>query len=460
MHIKTDIIPSSPLFIGEKKDFDYKAICVFAATGFFLDQDTYYLDQKVLKPAHDFTIENNKITAEKKYFNWHYSPIERPFNQVVEEFAALFEKIIEEQVGSKKVILPISGGLDSRTQAAALAYMNKNVSSFSYEFENGLNETYYAKKIAEVCKFPFQKWIIPKSYLWNDLEKLAKINNCYTEFTHPRQAAILDKFHQMGDVFSLGHWGDVLFDGMKVDDLLPFDKQVEFLTKKIVKKGGVELAEKLWKTWNIEGDFKTYLNNRINLLLKEIAITDNANAQIRAFKSLYWAPRWTSVNLSFFEAIKPIALPYYDERMCEFICSVPEKYLAGRQIQIAYLKMRNPNLAKISWQDQRPFNLYNFHWNKAPWNLPYRAYHKFKKEFLSKNRVVNNYENQFLGKENDENLKFWLFKNQDFKKLVEEELTKEIYEKFKGKESLKYSHPISTLLTLSLFSKINSNGKV
>ncbi|MDD2986281.1 asparagine synthase-related protein [Flavobacterium sp.] len=458
--VKTDIIPAKPYFIGEKKTVDYEAICFFAATGFFLDQDSYFKEQKVLKPAHHYQIEEGVIQSAKPYFKWHYSPIERPFEQVVQEFATLFETITDEQVGDKKVILALSGGLDSRTQAAALHYLKKDVQSYSYEFENGFNETYFAKKIAQVCQFPLQKWIIPKGYLWKNMEEIATINQCYSEFTHPRQAAVLDKLSNLGEVFSLGHWGDVLFDDMGVDDQLPFDEQVDLMAKKVLKKGGLILGKKLWKSWNLEGDFESYVKQRITVLLQEINIPTSANAQIRAFKSLYWAPRWTSVNLAYFEKVAPLTLPYYDNRMCEFICTVPEKYLAGRQIQIAYLKMRNPALAKIAWQDARPFNLYNYHWNKEPWNYPYRAYQKFKNEFLTKNKVANNYENQFMGEQNDQILSEWLFDKEEFKRFIDPKLTKEIYELFKGKEFLKYSHPVSILLTLSLFTKLKKDERV
>ena len=107
----------------------HKAICVFAATGFFLDEDTYFNEQRVLKPANEFEIDtiSNKVISQKTYFNWHYSPVERPLNQIVEEFANLFETIIKEQVGNKTVILPLSGGLDSRTQAAALFHLGNKV---------------------------------------------------------------------------------------------------------------------------------------------------------------------------------------------------------------------------------------------------------------------------------------------------------------------------------------------
>jgi len=323
--LKTPIIPNTTTFIGEKNSLDYEAICVFVATGFFLDDDTYFKELKVLKPATDSTIADNKIVAQESYFQWHYSPVERPLAQIVQEFAALFETIIEEQVQDKKVILPLSGGLDSRTQAAALHYLGKKVNAYSYEFENGHNETFYSEKIAKACSFPFKKWQVPNGYLWDKIETLAQINQCYSEFTHPRQMAFIEKYAAMGDVFSLGHWGDVLFDDMRVADDLSNEAQVEILLKKVVKKGGLELANSLWNSWQLEGNFEDYLKKRIFTLLEKTNIPTNANGQIRAFKSLYWAPRWTTTNLSIFEAVRPISLPYYDNRMCAFICTIPEK---------------------------------------------------------------------------------------------------------------------------------------
>ena len=213
----------------------------------------------------------------------------------------------------------------------------------------------------------------------------------------------------------------------------------------------------MWKSWNLEGDFETYFKNRISTLLNEINIPSNANAQIRAFKSLYWAPRWTSTNLSVFESVKPISLPYYDDRMCAFICTIPEKYLAGRQIQIEYLKLRMPALAKITWQDHRPFNLYNYKNNKFPYNFPFRVFDKLKRVVSNKYFVQRNWELQFLGKENEIQLEQWLFENKTFKTLVNPEIVQEFYANFKNKDAVYYSHDLSMLLTLSLFSKINSH---
>ena len=271
--------------------------------------------------------------------------------------------------------------------------------------------------------------------------------------------AFIEKYATLGDLFNLGHWGDVLFDDMKIPDDLSIDEQVKVISKKIIKKGGLELAEALWKSWKLEGNFEPYLTNRIQSLLLQIGIKESANAQIRAFKSLYWATRWTNTNLSVFESVRPITVPYFDNRMCEFICTVPEKYLAGRQIQIEYLKLRMPALAKITWQDHRPFNLYNFGYNRNPYNLPFRIFDKIKRILAPKKHIQRNWELQFLGKKNDEALQKRLFDNPQFVKFIDTNLVRDFYKKFKEIDDVTYSHPVSMLLTLSVFCTQNCKQK-
>ena len=48
-----------------------------------------------------------------------------------------------------------------------------------------------------------------------------------------------------------------------------------------MKKGGIELACALWETGKLEGDFETYLDKRISVLLTNIKI-ENTNAKLRA----------------------------------------------------------------------------------------------------------------------------------------------------------------------------------
>ena len=460
MSYTTAIIPkkTTEITIKGESELDLKAICIFSAIGFFLDDDTYWNNKKVLRPAsHHKFAEDAILETSESYFKWHYSPRNISFSQALEEFTALFETIIKEQTEGQKVILPLSGGLDSRTQATALHYLKADVSSYSYEFENGYPETKIARQIAATCGFDFQSFKIKKGYLWKNLDALVKLNGCYSDFTSPRQMAVIEEFSKLGDVFSLGHWGDVLFDSYKCPELT-HDGQVLFLYTKLVKRGGLEFAETLWNSWSIDGDFKSYLLDRISKALHTIGIEDT-NAKLRVFKSKYWAPRWTSVNLSVFQSVKPITLPYYDNRMCEFICTLPEAYLEDRQLQIAYIKKRNPDLAKLTWQDHRPFNLYSYSKNKTPYNLPFRLKNKALrtlKSVVGKPYVQRNWELQFLGDENRNRLESVLSSTK-LNQWIPEELIQNYLFNFYHKDALQNAHPVNMLLVLAKFHENKSN---
>jgi hypothetical protein len=436
---------------GEK--LDYKAICVFVALGFFLDEDTYYESVKVLKPATNLNLNGNKIISTTTDFKWHYSPRDISFTEAVNEFTYLFEKIVNKQTEGQKVILPLSGGLDSRTQAVAFRKRASDIFAYSYQFKNGLNENYYGKAIAKELGFKFRNYEIEKGYLWEVIGELSTINNCFSDFTSPRQMAFINDYPSMGDVFNLGHWGDVLFDGMGMAEDADFQTQLKQVLKKIIKKGGLELGGSLWKAWGLEGDFNSYLTERVSLLLENIKIT-NPNSRIRAFKSLYWAPRWTSVNLSVFEKARPITLPYYEDEMCRFICTIPEKYLADRQIQIEYIKRHAPALAKLAWQPHHPYNLYNYNKDKFPNNLGHRFSGKLKRElsaFAGNKYIQRNWELQFLGKLNELLLENTLFDNQKMNGIIPVSLTRSFYEKFRSNDQVNYSHTINMLLVLNKF---------
>jgi NH3-dependent NAD+ synthetase len=453
--IKTPIIPLRQQLVKIKdqpNEIDHKAICLFAATGFFWDDMTYYKNQKVLRPSTINEVdEDGFLISSRPWFSWFYEPKKQSFQTSVQQHQQLLEEIINDQVGDNKVILPLSGGLDSRSQAVALHKLGKKVTSYSYSFKGGFKEHAISEQIAKACEFDFQAFEIPESYLWDDIDKLAQINHCYSEFTHPRQMAVLDEFKKMEGVFSLGHWGDVLFDtggneGIRDQDLC------DYILKKVIKKGGLELAISLWKSWGLVGDFNDFLKQTTQSLLDKIEI-ENTSAKVRAFKSLYWAPRWTSINLSVFEAAHPITVPYYDDRMCQLICEIPEAHLAKRLLQIEYIKQNNPKVAQITWQDHKPFNLYNYHRDKLPFNLPYRVTNKLKRTLQNntgKKYVQRNWELQFLGRENEGNLKSHLF-DPHFNNFIDTDVVKRMYDKFKTEDQVFYSHAVSMLLTLSVW---------
>jgi len=453
--IKTPIVPVIPRYLGDKNEIDYKAICVFTALGFFLDDDTYWKDYKVLKPGMEYAIDNNKIINQKQWFEWHYSPRDISFSQVVDEFADILERSVLNDKNKGKLILPLSGGLDSRSLAAVLKNSD-DIFTYSYGFPDSIGETKFGRKIAEVSGFDFSAFDIQRGYLWDKIEEISDINGCFTEFTSTRQMSISDKFEGMGDIFILGHGGDLYFDDMGVEDKnINSDKLFELLKKKIVNPGGVELAEMLWKEWGLSGDFNSYLDDRLRNAFDSIMISE-PNGKLRAFKTQYYVNRWSIVNTLFFSHYKPVNIPYLNDEMSEFICTVNEKYLSGRQVQIEYIKRKAPELAKIPWQTHYPCNLYNYKNFRSPRYIPFRAYRKGKrivKEKLGTPFIQRNWELQFLGDDNDKKLREWLFDNEKFNEMVPKKITREFYERFQNSDKRKYFNPLSMLLTLSQFSK-------
>ncbi len=456
------IIPAKQCFYrkGGDSGVDLRAVCIFAAAGFFLGDDTYFKNLRAMQPATEYELnDRGEVTWSNVVWRWKYEPEEKTIEEATEEFASLFEAITRRLLGDKKVILPLSGGLDSRSQAAALNE-GDNVHCYSYKFAESFDETKYGREIARAKGFEFTEYIIPRGYLWTKIDEISKLNNCYADFTHPRQMAHIEEISKLGEIFYLGHWGDVLFDDMKVENDLTFDEQLNTLEKKIIKRGGKELAESLWKAWGIEGNFSDHLRSRLSDLLSEIKI-ENANSRIRAFKSMYWAPRWTSANMNTFSNYRPLALPYYDDEMCRFICKVPEEHLAKRQIQINYIKKKSPELASIPWQEYDPLNLYSYKNFESASMIPLRAVRKGKRiineKILGKRKVTRNWELQFLGEDNELNLKSRLFEEKKFSEFLPQEVVKKYYDNFMQTDDVKYSHPVSMLLTLSQFCKMNLN---
>lgn len=453
--IKTPILPLEQTFAkrqGANREIDKKAMCVFVASGFFLERDGFYTDEQVLQPGIEYVLDANRnIQKQTPYFKWFHQPRDISFATALDEFTDLFESIVKEQTGTNRVLLPLSGGLDSRSQAVALKHIKADVHSYSYSFKNGFKEHEISEQIAKVCGFSFDPFIVPPNYLWKVLDEAAMINQCYSDFIHPRQMAFLKEFKNMQGEFSLGHWGDVLFDrGIDLKDKSL--TELDLIYKKVIKKGGLALASALWRSWNLDGNFEDYLKSRIQTLLDQIEIS-HKGAKIRAFKSLYWAPRWTSVSLSFFKTAHPVNLPYYDDRMCRFICEIPENYLADRKLQIEYIKNRNPKIAEISWQAQMPYNLYNYHQNKFPQNFPYRIKSKMTRStaaLLGKKYIQRNWESQFLGNKNDQNLRRYLY-DPEFLNFIDRDVVDNLYNKFKKEDSVFYSHAVSMLLTLSVW---------
>jgi len=158
-----------PWDINPSYTLDLPALATFVSIGFMLDDDTFFKEIKTLKPATEYQInDKSEIISEQKIWNWHYSPLERSFEDTLDEFSSLFNRLIIDSTKEKNVLLPISGGLDSRSLFIPVSKQS-NLILCSYEFDGGLNETYYGRELSERFNIPFYSQKIPRGYLWEKI---------------------------------------------------------------------------------------------------------------------------------------------------------------------------------------------------------------------------------------------------------------------------------------------------
>jgi hypothetical protein len=450
MTYKSNIIPEEQVRTGPKDELDFPSICVFMALGYFLGDKTFYKSHKQHLPASiTETDEDGRVLSSTPYFKWHYSPRNIGFEQALDEFTHIFNSIVSEQ-GEQGYTIPISGGLDSRTLVASCASLGKKYRGYSYAFDGGHDETKYGRQMSEVLGFPYDAFSVKRHQLWSYIDQLAVRNECYSEFTHARQYAFHNTLSSIGGTYLLGHGGDLYFDGMGVPSDMKGDELFRELWGRIVKKSGFELADAMWCHWGLTGNFRDHLEQELRKCLDSIDIEDG-NAKLRAYKSLFYVPRWTCVNLQIFKDFGPVVIPYFDDRICQFICTVPEHILKGRKIQIEYLKRHQPKVAAVPWQSHYPFNVNNYKLDRFPLNLPYRAYHKLKRIATGKEPITRNWELQFQGADNEREMERSLLETSRLHDLIPQHIIEHHFRKFRDVDALGYYPSVTILLTLSKF---------
>ena len=406
-HVKTRIIPDHLDFINSEdqklcdwsydatRELDFQSICMYIGIGFFWDDSTYYRSIRTLKPATTYKVSRGVVTGSSQNWSWSYQPEEVSLSQLAEELRAILKSYIIPIIEGKRVILPLSGGLDSRALAAAIAHHDK-VFSYSYTFPYANDETLYGRRIADIKNWPFESYKV-KSYFWDNIENIARRQRCFTDLFMTRQMSVIDEINNHGDLYLLGH--DQFRFGRPIGKQVSETQLISILESKLLTPKTAELASLLWKHWGLRGTFNEYFYEKIEAALTGLNIEDS-DFKLKALKCSYFVPRFTCSALNVFRP-KPICLPYLCDDVNNFFTKVPQHFWDDRKLQIEMIKQIDPNFAKVPWQSFAPLNLYNYENYFKYYNLHHRVVKKLKSFVGPRLRSIQrNWELQMHGQEN------------------------------------------------------------
>jgi asparagine synthase (glutamine-hydrolysing) len=444
---------------------DWPGITSFFAFGFFADDRSHYSDVRILRPAtHYHYDEQGRLLREKRYWDWWYAPdVERTYDETVDEFADVLTSVMKNLMADGRIGIPISGGLDSRSTIAAIDTLSSShdrVWAYSYGYGEGSIETDIAAQVAEKRALPIHVFEI-KPYLFDRLEEVLNSIEGFLDVTQARQAAITPELRRCTDRLIAAHWGDVFLDDMGLSDSAPSsmttDELVDYALAKIKKPSGWLLKELCRPQFSVTKSMSV-MRDLFHSQLTALEHIAEPDFRMKAFKTDQWSARWTTASLRMFQAATFPRLPFYDIRISDFFATVPTAYVAGRRLQVDYLKRYAPDLAAVNWQAAGK-NLFKVG-RPDPLELPRRAVRKGLRKLSGRQTIERNWEIQFLGRNGHEGLGQWLLQSglllHEFvpQPIVAELVTAFIANPLAGKRG----HTVSMLLTFSAWLELHSRA--
>lgn len=194
-----------------KKEIDHEAVADFFAFGRLLGYKTFFTGIKELPPASMLVLDKGNI-SERKYWDFRFegaSSIEG-YKYYVSKLANLFKKAAKKRSeGKYRLGVFLSGGLDSRTVAAAVRNQVQSLSTFTYGLKGG-DEANIAQRIAKSLGTNHHFVELRKDYLAEYAERATYLTDGMLPCSHIWLISLLSTVRKNVDVIFHGTSLDIL----------------------------------------------------------------------------------------------------------------------------------------------------------------------------------------------------------------------------------------------------------
>jgi len=361
-----DRVRSLPLFIAidgsnltisdDARKFDKETICTpdrimerqFELTGYVLGNNTLFSAIKQLQGGElliiNKTSENQLYTFKKYYEHLHLNFFEQNEENLLKKCSVIsnniFKRLIE-SVGSAKIILPLSGGYDSRYIAVMLKKLGyTNVLCYTYGRKES-HEVSMSQKVAQTLGF---EWIFVEytDDLWQMDKKFVEYldySHNYSSLPHIQEFYALEyltshKLIPAGSVFVPGFCGDLLGGSFLIEE----DKLAK------IESNHISLAKYIFhKHFNLcrcQGKYNKEIISDITKYIEDYKITckDDLISINEHFFTLHKVTKFIVNSLRVYEFFGfEWRMPLWDNELIDFWYKIPNEKRRKSRLYNNYL---------------------------------------------------------------------------------------------------------------------------
>ncbi len=376
---------------------DRAALGSMALLGFPIGDRTLDARTRILPPATCLTLDaTGRELDRRRYWRWsRRAETQRSPDATLGELWDLLRHLVTDGVPEgAAVVLPVSGGLDSRALAAALAGAGDvpAIRAFTYGYAPTSAEIRSAAAVADRAGFPALRLTIPP-YLFDRADRIADALDGACDVTQCRQAGVLDELAALAGADRLllgGHYGDLWLDHTGVGD---GDLAVEAL-RRFVKPGG---SEALALFGIDEGEVRATATDVLRRVLDDLGDVDDRDVRLKALKVDTYGHRFTAPGLRMYQGAAFPIVPFGDPRFVDWVTTVPGRLLPRRRLEIDLLCRYAPALASVEWDGRGVTpRQYRRSWAVLPRRVLRRVSRSLPGHHASPS-AIRNWEVQFLG---------------------------------------------------------------
>jgi len=309
-----------------KPEIDTQAINCFLDIGYFLGDNTWFKDVKLINAASiiTYSLKRRKIIEEKRYWKWSsIKPQTINFNEAVVMLDILLQTAVKKRVKiDEKLGVSLSGGLDSRLNIGIINQINDlDVMCFTFG-KKGCDDIKIARMVSLIKNNVHYVFELNQENWMNERFHSVWSTDGMNSLYHLHFPVSKERLKEYFDIHINGFLGDICMGGGWIDE---FDKR-------ITRKAAFNWFGKHIKFTNLDDDFY------------DISHQDPYFIDTRG-------RRFTNFGLIASSRLVETRRPFLDNDLIEFLYSLPDRYRHKSKLYKKTLLYNYPEYYdNIPWQ--------------------------------------------------------------------------------------------------------------